>query len=36
MSDDMTTQVFKEEAFELLSELETSLLNLKTFLTIWI
>lgn len=29
MSDDMTTQVFKEEAFELLSELETSLLELE-------
>ncbi|WP_291327471.1 chemotaxis protein CheA [Desulfovibrio sp. UCD-KL4C] len=29
MSDDMTTQVFKEEAFELLGELETSLLELE-------
>lgn len=29
MSDDMTTQVFKEEAYELLGELETSLLELE-------
>ncbi|WP_031485238.1 chemotaxis protein CheA [Maridesulfovibrio frigidus] len=29
MTDDMTTQVFKEEAFELLGELETSLLELE-------
>ncbi|OEU69277.1 MAG: chemotaxis protein CheA [Desulfovibrio sp. S3730MH75] len=29
MIDDMTTQVFKEEAFELLGELETSLLELE-------
>ncbi|MBI9110167.1 chemotaxis protein CheA [Maridesulfovibrio ferrireducens] len=29
MSDDMTTQVFKEEAFELLGELESSLLELE-------